>query len=78
LNDRAAICARIWADRGGTELGVRRTDRRLRARRGQAVLKDQLAGQPVSNWAKLLIALQSIVSIVVVGSVAARAVSVPS
>jgi hypothetical protein len=45
---------------------------------GRWFLKDQLAGQPVSHWAKLLMALQSIVSIVVVGSVTARAVSVPS
>jgi len=45
---------------------------------GRRFLKDQLAGQPVSHWAKLFMALQSIVSFVVVGSVTARAVSVRS
>ena len=45
---------------------------------GRRLLKDQLAGQPVSHWAKLFTAPQSIVSFVVVGSVTARAVSVAS
>jgi len=76
---RAAICARISSDRDGTKLGDRReiVDCEQLAE-GRRFLKDQLAGQPVSHWAKLLMALQSIVSIVVVGSVTARAVSVPS